>query len=132
MIYDEEKLSQLEGEVCATAFRLGKVAQPVQQRLQADLDAFNVLTATQDQARHIRDLETLLSVMQQYAEAADAYTSQLQTNLRETVERAQQEKTRSAFHLRQFQLLHLELMEEKKMTTKWLDVIQLHGKGGKS
>jgi hypothetical protein len=125
MIYDEHKLSELEGEARAAAFRLGKVLAPVQARLEAEQEAFDILTATQEDCERRHEIEVLLSVMQTYCESTAAYSEQLTVNLIATTQAMQAEATRAAFHLRQFTLAQQELTAEKALTSKWWNACQV-------
>lgn len=124
MLYDQQALQLLESEARAVTFRLGKVMQPVRERLDEELDNFNLLTATAKECRQRRDLETLLLTMEAYCEALLSYNAQLVENLRCTEEALQREGGRAIYMSRQFQLIYQELLREKEASTKWLETAQ--------
>ncbi|SDY97909.1 hypothetical protein [Hymenobacter psychrophilus] len=123
MIYDEQALKALEGETRSAAFRLGKVTAPVVARLEADIATFNVLTATRQDVDRTSELETMLAALQAYCESAAAYTDQLATNLAASQQAMYAEATRAAFAMRQMQLVHQDLLREKKMTDRWWNAV---------
>lgn len=114
MYYDEQVLAHLEGEARAAAFWLGKVLPAVQNRLAADLAAFDVTTTTPAEIERRLELETLLSAMQAFSETATAYNGQMEVNLRHVTAIMQQEATRAAFFKEQFALTHADWVKQKE------------------
>ena len=121
--YDEQALAYLEGEARSAAFGLGKATAPVLEALTAELESFDILTATRADCERQTQTENLLATMQNYCETTAAYTEQLAANLAAMQQAAQAEATRAAFAMKQMQMIHQDLMREKKMTDRWWEAL---------
>lgn len=124
-MYDAEALPILESEARAAAHLLGITLSPVQQRLAAELDAFDLLSATPDDCRRRQELERLLAAMQAYCEAAAAYNAQLVANLTEAENTAHREAGRAAFFLHELKLTSADLVREQAYQLQQLETVQL-------
>lgn len=123
-MYDNQVLASLEGEARAAAYYLSKALQPVQDRLDAELAAFDVLTATSDEARRHQELRMLLSAMQAYCETAGAFNLQLAANLSEAEQVMHREATRAAMFLQQITLIRADLIAEQNLQIQQLATFQ--------
>lgn len=124
MTYDAENLAHLEGEARAAAFWLGQSLKPVQARLEAELAAFDLQTASTDEARRHQELRVLLQSMQSYCETAGALNAQLSTNLNAAEETAYREASRAAMFLQQIRLMHADLKTEQALSLQQLETFQ--------
>jgi hypothetical protein len=124
MSYDAENLAALEGEARAAAFWLGQALKPVQHRLTLELDAFDLLTASTDEARRHQELRVLLQAMQSYCETAGALNQQLSANLTTAEETAHREAARAAMFLQQIRLVHADLRTEQELSLQQLATFQ--------
>ncbi len=123
-MYDNQALAPLEGEARAAAYYLSKALAPVQNRLTAELEGFDLLTATADEARRHQELRVLLSAMQAYCETAGALNQQLATNLTEAEEAMHREATRAAMFLQQLTLMRADLLAEQSLQIQQLATFQ--------
>ena len=103
--YDVPALHMLEGNARAATHFLARRLTPVQQRLAAELETFNMLTATPEECARRRELEGLLLALQGYCESTDAYANQLRSNLTATEETLHNEAVRGNFAMKRAQLL---------------------------
>lgn len=124
MSYDTENLAHLEGEARAAAFWLGKALAPVQARLDAELTAFDLLTATADEAKRHQELRAVLQAMQTYCETAGALNQQLSVNLTAAEETAHREASRAAMFLQQLRIVHEDLKTEQALQIQQLETFQ--------
>ena len=124
MSYDHDNQCRLEGEARAAAHRLAHLLTPVQDRLAAELDAFDLLSADPAACRHRANDESLLAGMAAYCETAQAYNEQLLENLALTVEAMQSEARSAAFFKRQFALVHADWLREQHRSDTYLSTFQ--------
>ena len=124
MSYDHENQQRLEGEARAAAHRLSHLLAPVQDRLAAELEAFDLLRADPSDCRRRAELESLLAGMAAYCETAGAYNEQLLENLTLTVESMQHEARSAAFFKRQFALTHADWVREQQRSDTYLSTFQ--------
>ena len=124
MEYDEENQRALEGEARATAFHLAHVLAPVTARLEAELEAFDLLSATPADAQRRGELETLLAAMQAYCETVGAYNDQLLANLEAATATMQREAGTAAFFKRQFALTNADLVRQRQQNAREYDMFQ--------
>ena len=124
MDYDEENQRTLEAEARAAAFHLGKTLAPVTARLDAELAAFDLLSAAPADSHRRAELEALLAAMQAYCESAGAYNEQLLANLEAATATMQREAGSAAFFKRQFALTHADLVRQRQQNAREYEMFQ--------
>ena len=124
MQYDEENQHVLEAEARAAGFHLRHALAPVTARLEAELTAFDLLTATPAEAARRAELEALLAGMQAYCESAGAYNEQLLANLTAATATMQKEAASAAFFKRQFALTHADLVRQREQNAREYEMFQ--------
>ena len=124
MSYDHDNQQRLEGEARAAAHRLAHLLAPVQHRLAAELEAFDLLCADPAACRRRAEIDSLLAGMAAYCETAQAYNEQLLDNLALTIEAMQHEARSAAFFKRQFALVHADWVREQQRSDTYLATFQ--------